>query len=151
MPAILRFDNDAGWFDLALDDNNRLVEADGATADPLVTEMLLALYTEAPADVGDPVTPGSERLPHWGVSFDPAETVRGSKLWMIPFCKPASKALALAPIWAEEALGYMVTRGAIASVAASATLVGKIIKLRIEVALNSGDRKAFTLSVAFTN
>jgi phage gp46-like protein len=144
MAATVRFDNSVGGFDLALDDRNRLLQGD-----PLVTRMLLSSYTDTPGDVGDPFPEGTNRTEYWALAFD-ADAQGGSKLWMIPHVKPIAKALAFAPIWAEEAYEHFVTRGEATSVSAEATRLNRLIKLRTIVTLVSGRAREFELLIPYT-
>lgn len=145
MAAILRFDNETGAFELAVDEDGRLVQGE-----PLVSEMMLALYTDAPADVGDPIPEGVTCLGNVAADFD-ALAVKGSKLWLLRFTKPVGRALEYAKIWAEDALQYIVERGDLVSVSASASLAGKTIKIRVTVTLPDGSARTFSLgSVAYT-
>ena len=146
MASIFRFDNELGAFELAADDDGRLIQGD-----PLVSEMMLALYTDAPADVGDPLPADVEYRGNVAADFD-GLAVRGSKLWILRYVKPLAKALEYAKIWAEDALQYLVDRGDLLGVVASATLVGKTIKIRVTATLPDGTARTFSLAgVAYTN
>lgn len=146
MASIFRFDNELGAFELAADDDGRLIQGD-----PLVSEMILALYTDAPADVGDPLPDGVEYRGNVAADFD-GLAVRGSKLWILRYVKPLAKALEYAKIWAEDALQYIVDRGDLLGVVASASLVGKTIKIRVTATLPDGTARTFSLAgVAYTN
>lgn len=146
MAAIFRFDNDLGSFELAADEDGRLIQGG-----PLVSEMMLALYTDAPADVGDPIPDGVVYLGNVAADFD-SLAVRGSKLWILRYVKPVAKALEYAKIWTEDALQFLVERGDLQSVAASTALVGTTIKIRVRVVLASGKATTFSLGdIAYTN
>ena len=144
MASILRFNNDIGAFEIAVDDDGRLIQGD-----PLISEMMLALYTDAPADDGDPVPPGVVYRGNVAADFD-LLAVRGSKLWILRYVKPASKALEYGRIWAEDALEYIVKRGDLSRVSAPTSLVGRTIRIRISVTLPDGKALAFVLGdIAF--
>lgn len=146
MAAIFRFDNDLGSFELAVDEDGRLIQGES-----LVSEMMLALYTDAPADVGDPVPPGTTYLGNVAADFD-GLTVRGSKLWILRYIRPASKAVEYAKIWTEDALEFLVTRGDLLSVVATASLIGRTIKIRVSATLPDGTARTFSIAgIAYTN
>lgn len=143
MAALIRWNNTAGGGELVLDAQRRI-----AQGDPLIADLFVSLHTDAPAAPGDPVPEGVSRPGTWAASFDRA-AIKGSKLWMLRHVKPIAKALALAPIFAEEATRWLVTEGRVASVSATAAAVGKLIVITIVVVLNSGDAKTWSIDVPY--
>lgn len=120
-----------------------------AEADPLLAEVMLSLHTDAPSEAGDPVPEGVESQGYWAVAFD-TSALRGSKLWILRYVRPSSRAKVLARRWTEEALEWLVEKGRAASVTVETSLVGlNRIQIDVAIALSEETRKTFRTEVLY--
>lgn len=120
-----------------------------AEADPLLAEVMLSIHTDSPASPGDPVPEGVESLGYWASAFDP-DAIRGSKLWILRYVRPSSRAKVLARRWTEEALSWLVDRGRAADVSVETSLVGlNRIQIDVAIALSEETRKTFRTEVLY--
>jgi phage gp46-like protein len=129
--------------DIVIDANSRIVEGE-----PIIAEMLASLYTDAPPLDGDPVPEGVERDGYCATAFDPT-AIRGSRLWLVPYIRPVSRAMTFAQGAASDALARMVgTRVTAVDVTASNPKPGRI-DLAIHVTLLDETRKTFALAIDY--
>jgi phage gp46-like protein len=124
--------------DLALEVNNRIRQGE-----PLIAEFLLSLHTDAPADVG------VRRDGYWAASFEDSRAIRGSKLWLLPYVRPASRAVTLARIWTDECLAWMVPSRLKAVSADAALAPNQRIDIAIGVTLHDDTRRTFRLDFPY--
>jgi phage gp46-like protein len=119
------------------------------TADSLATELLVHLYTDRAPGTGDPVPEGVVRRGNWQRSFD-ADACKGSKLWMLPYVRPLSRALALASSWAQEAVEPLVTRKRVRSIVTSAERLGReAIGITLDVRIDADTQRKFRAKVSY--
>jgi phage gp46-like protein len=146
MSALLRFVNPTGG-ELVVDAaTKRLVEGEN-----LIAELFLSLYTDAPADEGDPVPDGIERHWYWASAFD-TNAIRGSKLWILRYVRPVEDALVLAEQWTTDALQHLITRKLVQSISVRTEARGsrsKMILIEITVTLDERTRRTFRLETPY--
>ena len=136
-------------------------EADMAMAGPdlqmdagLKTAVLISLFTDRLAEVGDAIPDGStDRRGFWGdmpiIASDqsgPPPDLTGSRLWLLDRAKQSPQTLQQAEIYAREALQWMLDDGVAGSVAATASFprLGWI-ELQIDIG-QQGSQQTFTVA-----
>ena len=106
----LTYDNAAGHADVTFVDGT-MVDDPG-----LITAVLISLYT----DKRDPSRPEGDRGGWWGTTFDDAGEEWGSLLWTLQRELPTETTRRKAELYATDCLAWMVSRGYVAWVKATA-------------------------------
>ena len=89
--------------------------------DPIRTQVLISLFSDAAAQPGDPVPAGAPRRGWWGFSYDsPYPYPRGSRLWLLQGSKATDDTLAQAQAYGVEALKWMLNAGLISGLRVTA-------------------------------
>lgn len=142
MTMLVRYVNPTGG-SLAVDQHGRLMQGD-----PLVAAIFASLYTDAPADEGDPAPRDVIADGYWARAFD-ARAIRGSKLWMLKYVRPVSRAVVLAEQWANEALAWMVPSIAHGVQTIASTPQAGVVRLDVVVTLSTDQRRRFQTDVKY--
>lgn len=139
---LLRWTLDGG--EVALSSTNRI-----ATGDPLATKIFASLHTDRAPSPGDPVPEGVVRRGNWQRSFDP-NALEGSRLWLLPYVRPVSRALVFAPLWADEAVQWLITRKRVLSITNTARRLGpEAIGIEHLVQIDAATRRRFLTEVPY--
>jgi phage gp46-like protein len=142
---LLGWDDGEGG-DFQLNDGSQII-----LGHPLVTELLISLNTDRAPDAGDPAPESIVRRGNWQRSFDP-DAHPGSKLWMLRYVRPISRALVLAPLWAEEAYRWMVTTKRVLSITCTAERFGRSsIGMTYDVQIDAKARRRFLTEVPYVS
>lgn len=142
MTMLLRYVNPTGG-SLVVDEHGRLL-----SGDRLVAAIFASLYTDAPAAEGDPVPPGMRRDGYWARAFD-RTAIAGSKLWLVKYVRPVSKAAVLAEQWASDALAWMVPTLAEGVEVVASVPRPRFIRLDIIVTLSPEQRRRFRVDIDY--
>lgn len=114
--------------------------ADGALAssDDLGSSVLISLFSDRPANDDDVIPDGSSNRRGWWGDLD-ADTVLGSRLWLLSRSRLDDDVAKMAVIYAKEALQWLIDDGVAQAVAVTATIQGtKALLLDVTITRKSG-------------
>lgn len=127
MDIALRFDAEAKFFDLAMEDG------DLATDEGLETAVMLSLYTDRRAEEDDTLPDGTnDRRGYWADAYN--DRLHGSRLWLLDREKELDNVPRRAEEYAREALEWLIEDEVASEVIAEATNVRRgVLLLRIQI------------------
>jgi phage gp46-like protein len=115
----LVWDPEQGAADIVISGNDLLSD------DGLETAVLMSLFLDARAEVGDVLFDGTDRRGWWGDSVPVVDSDKiGSRLWLLDRAKAIATTFAQAEDFARQALQWFVDDGVASAVSTTATATG---------------------------